>query len=74
MHSFMVSKNLSVCLSVTYFDPKYLLTGRIEWAEIFLGHLCQNECSQKIIYNTIRRNYKVMSNMITILDPNDPSN
>ena len=32
----MVSKNLSVCLSVTEFDPNYLRTGKIEWAEIFL--------------------------------------
>ena len=31
----MVSKNLSVCLSVTKFDPNYLRTGRTEWAEIF---------------------------------------
>ena len=34
MHLYMVSKNLSVCLSVTNFDPNYLRTGRIEWAEI----------------------------------------
>ena len=30
----MVSKNMSVCLSVTNFDPNYLRTGRTEWAEI----------------------------------------
>ena len=35
--SYMVSKNLSVCLSVTYFDLQYLRTGEIEWAEIVLG-------------------------------------
>ena len=41
----MVSKNLSVCLSVylsvTKFDPNHLKTGKTEWAEIFLGHLWQ---------------------------------
>ena len=30
-------KNLSVCLSVTNFDPNYLRTGRIEWAENKIG-------------------------------------
>ena len=45
----MVSKNLSVCLSVTKFDPNYLRTSRTEWAEIFLGHLCQKAISQKKI-------------------------
>ena len=30
-----VSKNLSVCLSVTKFDPNYLRIGRTEWAEIY---------------------------------------
>ena len=29
----MVSKNSSVCLSVTNFDPNYLGTGQTEWAE-----------------------------------------
>ena len=29
----MVSKNLSVCLSVAKFDLNYLRTGEIEWAE-----------------------------------------
>ena len=33
-------KILSVCLSVTNFDPNYLRTGRIERAEKKLGHLC----------------------------------
>ena len=32
---------LSVCLSVTNFDHNYLRTGKIEWADIFLGYLCQ---------------------------------
>ena len=39
-----------VCLFVTNFDPKYLGTGRTEWAEIFLQLLWQNECSQKILF------------------------
>ena len=38
----MVSKNFSVCLSVTNFDPNYLGTGRTEWAEIFKGFLAGN--------------------------------
>ena len=29
----MVSKNLSVCLSVTNCEPNYLRTGRTEWAK-----------------------------------------
>ena len=29
----MVSKNLSVCLSVVNFDPNYLRTGKTEWAK-----------------------------------------
>ena len=32
---YMVSKNLSVYLSVIIFDPNYLRTGTTEWAEIF---------------------------------------
>ena len=35
MPPYMVSKNLSVCLSVTKFNPNYLRTGRIEQAKIF---------------------------------------
>ena len=31
----MVSKYLSVCLSVMNFDLNYLRTGEIGWAEIF---------------------------------------
>ena len=31
----MVSKNLSVFLSVTNFDLNYFRTGKIEWAEIY---------------------------------------
>ena len=33
----MMSKNLSVCLSVTNFDLNYFRTDEIEWAEIFWG-------------------------------------
>ena len=32
-HTNMVSKNLSVYLSLVNFDPNYLGTGRTEWAE-----------------------------------------
>ena len=42
----MVSKNLSVCLSVEKFDLNYLRTGEIELAEIFLGYLCHKMLSQ----------------------------
>ena len=33
----MVSNNFSVCLSVTNFNLNYVRTGKIEWAEKFLG-------------------------------------
>ena len=39
-----------VCLSVTKFDPNFLGTGRTEWPKKILGHLWQNECSQKILF------------------------
>ena len=35
----MVSKNLSVCLSVAKFDLNYLRTAKIEYAEIFSNHI-----------------------------------
>ena len=47
---YMVSKNLSVCLSVVNFYPNYLRTGKKEWLEIFLGHPWQNECSQNFLF------------------------
>ena len=31
-----------VCLSVMNFDPNYLRTGKIEWAEIFWGYLSKS--------------------------------
>ena len=43
----MLSKNLSVRLSVTNFDPNYHRTGKTEWAETFLGHFWQKATSQK---------------------------
>ena len=34
---YMVSKNLSVCLSVINFDPNYFKTGKTEWAKKIYG-------------------------------------
>ena len=47
---YMVSKNLSVCLSVVNFDPNYLRTGKTEWAKKNLGRLWQKLMSQKILF------------------------
>ena len=46
----MVSKNLSVCLSVTIFDLNYLWTGKIELADFFalLTRTGQIGCSAMI--------------------------
>ena len=47
----MVSKNLSACLSVTNFDPNYLMTGKTEWAEKKnSGHLWQKHISQIVLF------------------------
>ena len=32
------------------FDPNYLRTGRTEWAEIFFGHLWQQDRSQNFLF------------------------
>ena len=44
------------CLSVVNFDPNYLRTSRTEWADIFLGHLRKNECSQKFYFISTKLN------------------
>ena len=65
----MVSKNLSVCLSVTNFEPNYLRTGKTECAEIVLGHFWHNECSQKILFvqKAEGQNYNILIKYISTL-------
>ena len=56
----MVSKNLSVCLSVTNFDINYIRTGEIEWDEIFFSspllnyiYGCSHVFKLEIIMSTV---------------------
>ena len=49
----MVSKNLSVCLSVTKFDPNYLRTGRTEWAEIFWGEKSLQLLAARAVFESL---------------------
>ena len=37
-------------LSDSMSNSRVHFTTTIQWAEIFLGHLLQNECSQKILF------------------------
>ena len=44
---YMVSKNLSVCLSVVNFDPNYPKTGKTEWAKKIMTSMAKTHVSKK---------------------------
>ena len=55
----MVSKTLSVCPSVTNFDPNYLKTGETEWARKF-----QNFLSKSRILVAVLRDWEVLLSLV----------